>query len=136
VVPRDKLVIDLSCRRTGQGWNVATNRWQTVTDTTIDPELLTTLSQDCAEFLVHAADVEGLCRGIDEDLVRFLGEHCPIPVTYAGGAKSLADLMRVDSQSGGRVDLTFGSSLDLFGGRLVRYDDCVRYNRAKATAAH
>ena len=27
------------------------------------------LSQYCSEFLVHAADVEGLCQGIDEDLV-------------------------------------------------------------------
>jgi hypothetical protein len=24
----------------------------------------------CSELLVHAADVEGLCQGIDEDLVR------------------------------------------------------------------
>jgi phosphoribosylformimino-5-aminoimidazole carboxamide ribonucleotide (ProFAR) isomerase len=26
-------------------------------------------SCDGSEFLVHAADVEGLCQGIDEDLV-------------------------------------------------------------------
>lgn len=30
------------------------------------------LSQYCSEFLIHAADVEGLCQGIDEDLVQSL----------------------------------------------------------------
>ena len=111
---------------------MATNRWQTVTETKIEPDLLHELADYCDEFLVHAADVEGLCQGIDEDLVRFLGEHSPLPVTYAGGARTLADLMRVDSLSAGRVDLTFGSALDLFGGNLVNYADCVAYNRASA----
>jgi phosphoribosylformimino-5-aminoimidazole carboxamide ribotide isomerase len=129
VVTRGQLVIDLSCRRTEAGWNVTTNRWQTVTETSLRPELLEHLSGFCCEFLVHAADVEGLCRGIDEDLVRFLGDHSPIPVTYAGGAKALSDLDLVSELSAGRVDLTFGSSLDLFGGTRVRYEDCVRYNR-------
>ena len=82
----DRLVLDLSCRRTASGWNIATDRWQTVTDTLINEETLTALSEHCAEFLIHAADVEGLQGGIDEDLVSLLGKHCTIPVTYAGGS--------------------------------------------------
>jgi phosphoribosylformimino-5-aminoimidazole carboxamide ribotide isomerase len=131
VVPRENLVIDLSCRRVGDGWHVATNRWQTVTDTAVDEGLLRDLAQHCAEFLVHAADVEGLCQGIDEDLVRLLGDASPLPVTYAGGANDITDLERVERLSGGRVDLTFGSALDVFGGTLVRYADCVAWNRTR-----
>lgn len=57
-----------------------------------------------SEFLIHAADVEGLCQGVDEELVRCefnpetassgrsdqiqgLGKWVRIPTTYAGGAK-------------------------------------------------
>ena len=128
-VGRDRLVIDLSCRRRGDGWNVATDRWQTVTDTQVTPALLEELAEHCAEFLVHAADVEGLCRGIDDDLVRLLGKHTPIPCTYAGGATGIEDLARVQALTGGKVDLTFGSALDIFGGTGVKYADCVRFNR-------
>lgn len=128
-IGRERLVIDLSCRRRDDGWRVATDRWQTVTDSVVNADLLATLSQYCAEFLVHAADVEGLCQGIDEDLVRLLGGASPIPVTYAGGARSLADLEVVNDLSGGRVDLTIGSALDLFGGSGARYSDCVAWNQ-------
>ncbi len=125
----EHLVIDLSCRRRGDAWFVATDRWQTVTETEVNAETLQRLAGYCSEFLVHAADVEGLCQGIDEDLVRLLGEACPLPCTYAGGAKELADLDRVAELSRGRVDLTFGSALDIFGGSGVKYADCVAYNR-------
>jgi phosphoribosylformimino-5-aminoimidazole carboxamide ribotide isomerase len=128
-VGRDHLVIDLSCRRTAQGFFVATDRWQTITDTQIDARTLETLARYCSEYLVHAADVEGKCRGIDENLVRLLGQYSPIPCTYAGGANSIDDLSLVEELSLGRVDLTFGSALDLFGGSLVRYSDCVNWNR-------
>ena len=50
-------------------------------------DTLSMLSEYCSEFLIHAADVEGLCKGIDEDLVKKLGEWVNIPTTYAGGAK-------------------------------------------------
>lgn len=133
-VGRDRLVIDLSCRRRGPGWLVATDRWQTVTETAVDERTLGELAEWCCEFLVHAADVEGLCQGIDEDLVALLGRHAPIPCTYAGGGRELADLERVAERSQGRVDLTFGSALDLFGGSGVRYADCVAWNRR--TASH
>lgn len=132
-VPRERLVLDLSCRKTGDGYHVATDRWQTVTQTRLTAELLERLAAYAAEFLVHAADVEGLCRGVDTEVVRMLGDGCPIPVTYAGGARSLEDLELVERLSGGRVDLTFGSALDLFGGQLVRYEDCVKFNRARAS---
>jgi len=128
VVSRDELVIDLSCRKRDGTYWVATNRWQTVTATPVNGETLRRLSQYCAEFLVHAADVEGLCLGIEQDVVRLLGAESPIPCTYAGGAKHLDDLDLVATLSGGRVDLTFGSALDLFGGTGVRYADCVAYN--------
>jgi phosphoribosylformimino-5-aminoimidazole carboxamide ribotide isomerase len=124
----ERLVLDLSCRRTPAGWNIATNRWQTVTHTVINAQTLMALSQHCAEFLIHAADVEGLQAGIDEDLVGLLGDICPIPVTYAGGARTLDDLALVDYLSRGKVDLTIGSALDIFGGKGVTLDACIDWN--------
>lgn len=129
----DRLVIDLSCRRVDRGFFVATDRWQTITRTAVDRATLDALSPYCSEYLVHAADVEGQCRGIDETLVTLLGAECPLPCTYAGGGRSIADLHHVKALSQGRVDLTFGSALDLFGGKGVRYDDCVAFNRATLT---
>ncbi|MYM63546.1 phosphoribosylformimino-5-aminoimidazole carboxamide ribotide isomerase [Pseudomaricurvus sp. HS19] len=125
---RERLVLDLSCRRTSDGWNIATNRWQTVTATQVNAETLQALSEHCAEFLIHAADVEGLQGGIDEALVSLLGNSCPIPVTYAGGARSLQDLQLVDQLSDGRVDLTIGSALDIFGGSGVTLQECIDWN--------
>ncbi|MCI5601079.1 MAG: phosphoribosylformimino-5-aminoimidazole carboxamide ribotide isomerase [Hallerella sp.] len=128
-VGKNHLVLDLSCRRTHSGWNVATNRWQTITDAVVDENLLQKLAAFCDEFLVHAADVEGLERGMDEELVRFLAEKSPIPVTYAGGAKSIDDLIHCNAISNGKVDLTIGSSLDIFGGTGTRYAECVEFNK-------
>lgn len=131
-VGASRLVIDLSCRQVSEGWCVATNRWQTLTHTQVNAETLAALAPYCCEFLVHAADVEGKCQGIDEDLVRLLGEHSPLPCTYAGGGRAFADLELVESLSQGRVDLTFGSALDLFGGSGVHYADCVTWNHSRA----
>ena len=125
---KEKLVIDLSCRRDDSGWIVAMNRWQTPTTMRVDPEMLDFLADRCDEFLIHAADVEGMCQGIDHDLVAHLGEWGKKPVTYAGGAKSLEDLDTVHRLSCGKVDLTIGSALDIFGGSLIRYADCVEFN--------
>lgn len=130
----DRLVLDLSCRRTAQGWHIATDRWQTVTATPVDAATLRELAGHCAEFLVHAADVEGLQAGIDRELVELLGAECPIPVTYAGGARSLEDLQLVRDLSGGRVDLTIGSALDIFGGSGVTLDACIAWNLAQPAA--
>jgi len=134
-IGRDKLVVDLSCRRVGDGWRVAIDRWQTITATPIDEPTLGGIAAHCAELLVHAADVEGLCEGIDEELVVALSRWSPVPCTYAGGGRELADLARVRDLSAGRVDLTFGSALDIFGGTGVRYRECVAWNRAAARAS-
>src|SRR5690606_27867567 len=108
-----RLVVDLSCRRTGEGWTVAMNRWQTPTDLEVSPRTLDRLAPYCDEFLIHAADVEGLCGGIDDELVAMLGGWGGRPVTYAGGAASMADVEKVAELGGGSVDVTVGSALDL-----------------------
>ena len=97
----------------------------------MNAETLRKFSSYCAEFLIHAVDVEGLCRGIDRELVSLLGQFSPIPTTYAGGANSLADLEAVTKLGGGKVDLTIGSALDIFGGSGVKYEDCVNFNRRR-----
>ncbi|MDG2048858.1 MAG: phosphoribosylformimino-5-aminoimidazole carboxamide ribotide isomerase [Myxococcota bacterium] len=125
----ERLVVDLSCREVDGVYRVATNRWQTVTETAVEAETLNALAEHCSGFLIHAASREGLQGGIDESLVSLLGEATPLPCTYAGGGRSIEDLNRVDALSEGRVDLVFGSALDLFGGQGVRYADCVAWNR-------
>jgi len=127
-----RLVLDLSCRKRGADYFVVTDRWQKFTELTISEETLQRLSKFCAEFLIHAADVEGLCRGIDSELVAKLGLWTPIPATYAGGARSLADLEEVSRAGRGRVDLTIGSALDIFGGSGLKYEDAVAFNRRAA----
>jgi phosphoribosylformimino-5-aminoimidazole carboxamide ribotide isomerase len=127
-IGRDRLVLDLSCRqRDGQYW-VVTDRWQNFTELPVNEATLRTLADSCAEYLVHAVDVEGQQTGIDLALVQTLADHSPIPATYAGGANSLADLEAVQTASDGRVHLTIGSALDIFGGEL-KYTDCVAFNR-------
>jgi len=128
-IGREKLVLDLSCRRRGEKYFVVTDRWQKFTELEVNAETLQKFSGYCAEFLVHAVDVEGLCRGIDGDLVTMLGAATPIPTTYAGGANSLEDLEAVTRLGRGKVDLTIGSALDIFGGNGVKYGDCVKFNR-------
>ena len=86
----------------------------------------------CSEFLVHAADLEGLQSGVDKELVQRLGEWCSIPVTYAGGAKSIEDVELVDKLGKGRVDLTIGSALDIFGGSEIELTECVKWNKRHA----
>lgn len=115
-VGRERLVLDLSCRqRDGDYW-VVTDRWQNFTDVPVNEATLADLADQCAEFLIHGADVEGKRLGIEEPLVRLLGEHSPLPTTYAGGVRDLAELERVKALGNGRVDLTIGSALDIFGG--------------------
>jgi phosphoribosylformimino-5-aminoimidazole carboxamide ribotide isomerase len=127
-IGRGRLVLDLSCRLRGNQYWVVTDRWQKFTDVALGKDVLSRLAEWCDEFLVHAADVEGLCRGIDETLVARLSEWSPVPVTYAGGARSVDDLSRVERLGGGRVDLTIGSALDIFGGG-VSYRQVVELNR-------
>ena len=123
--------IDSALEIKGSIWQITTNRWQTIIDIEITKETLEDLAQYCDEFLVHAADVEGKQQGMDDELIFFLAKNSPIPVTYAGGAKSLEDLIHCKEISNGKVDLTIGSALDLFGGKGVKYDDCVKFNKAQ-----
>jgi len=127
-VGKERLVLDLSCRRRGTEYFVVTDRWQKFTTLTLSEETLSKLSGSCEEFLIHAADVEGLCLGIDAELVEKLAAWTPIPTTYAGGASSLADLELVTRLGSGRIDLTIGSALDIFGGVGVRYEEAVAFN--------
>jgi len=130
---KEKLVIDLSCRRRGdESWFVAMNKWQTITDMEVNEECIKLLEPHCSEFLIHAADNEGLQKGIDEKLVQRLSEWCSIPVTYAGGGRNLDDLETVKKLSGGKVDLTIGSALDCFGGSGVKFEDCVDWNKKQS----
>ena len=121
-VGKDRLVLDLSCRRSADGkYLVVTDRWQKFTDLEISPECLDRLSGCCDEFLIHAADVEGKRSGIEERLVSLLGDwqrKSGFPVTYAGGVHSLSDLERIGFLSEGAMDVTVGSALTLFGGNL------------------
>lgn len=119
-----RLVIDLSCRRVPDGgWVVTSNRWQTLTQMSVQKETIDRLSRHCDEFLVHAADVEGLCGGVDADLVEMLGQLDTIPITYAGGIASMDDIDLITDASHGKLDYTVGSALDLFGGTKIRYND-------------
>jgi len=128
-IGKARLVLDLSCRRRGEDYFVVTDRWQKFTELVISAKTLQSLARHCAEFLIHAVDVEGLCRGIDRQLVENLGRWSPLPTTYAGGASSLTDLEDVTRLGQGSIDLTIGSALDIFGGHGVRYEDCVAFNR-------
>ncbi len=131
-IGKGKLVLDLSCRKRGEKYFVVTDRWQIFTELEVNAETLQKFSTYCAEFLIHAVDVEGLCRGIDRELVTKLGQWTPIPTTYAGGASTLADLETVTQLGEGKIDLTIGSALDIFGGIGVKYADCVKFNQRPA----
>ncbi len=131
-VGADRLVLDLSCRRTERGWSVAMNRWQTLTNLDVTHHTLDLLAERCAEFLIHAADVEGLCAGIDTPLVELLGSWRGRPMTYAGGVATMDDILAVETASGGALDLTVGSALDIFGGTGLEYAELVEWNRHRA----
>ena len=131
----DRLVLDLSCRKRGNGYVVVTDRWQTFTDVTVGKATLSALADCCAEFLVHGVDVEGKRAGVEEPLIEMLGKWSPVPVTYAGGARKLSDLDRVNALGQGRVDLTIGSALDIFGGD-VAYRDVVTWQKNKGESTN
>jgi len=132
LIGREHLVLDLSCRKQEGQYKVATDRWQTLTDVILSEESLNKLARFADEFLIHAVDVEGLGQGIDLELVHRLADWSPIPTTYAGGARSLEDLETVTREGQGRIHLTIGSALDIFGGNGVRYVDVVAFNRKLA----
>ncbi|GLE02209.1 hypothetical protein PINS_up011047 [Pythium insidiosum] len=132
LIGKKHLVLDLSCRKKAEDgkFYVMTDRWQKFTTTSIDEALFATLSEYCDEFLVHAVDVEGKRCGIQQELVELLAKWSPLPVTYAGGAHSLEDLEFVERIGNGKVDLSIGSALDIFGGD-IRYQDVVAWHKAR-----
>ena len=130
-VPPERLVLDLSCRRVQGRYHVAYNRWQSVCPSPLGPDTFRQLAEFCSEFLVHAVDVEGLQRGIDPVLAELLASDCPLPVTYAGGARSMEDVLLLERLGQGRVDVTVGSALDLFGGTGIAYRELVEFDRQR-----
>lgn len=136
LVGKDRIVIDLSCRKQPEDpqgpFYVVTNKWTKYTNYQVNADSLQELSQYCDEFLVHGVDVEGKQCGIDEELVTLLGAHCPLPLTYAGGVRSLEDCELVRRIGAGKVDITIGSALDIFGGGLP-YKDVVDWHRRNQT---
>ena len=117
-VGKEKLVLDLSCKRHEGKYYIVTDRWQKMTDVEVNATTLEELSAYCDEYLVHAADVEGKQAGIDGELAAILGSFEGIPVTYAGGIRTVEDIEGLRRASRDRVDFTVGSALSIFGGSL------------------
>ncbi len=118
-VGKEHLVLDISCKKTDKGYVVVTDRWQKMTDELVTKELMDKLSEYCDEFLVHAVDVEGKAEGIEKELAAMLGEWQGKPITYAGGVHSYEDLDLLKKLGREHVNVTVGSALDLFGGKLA-----------------
>ena len=145
-VGKEHVVLDVSCRYVDEahwdllladvdnkdmqsrepGYYVVTDRWQKLTSERVTPKLLDTLSQYCDEFLVHAVDVEGKQNGIEIPLIQILGEWGKLPISYAGGIHSFADLESIADIGKGRLHVTIGSALDLFGGTMA-YKEVLAY---------
>jgi phosphoribosylformimino-5-aminoimidazole carboxamide ribotide isomerase len=131
IVGRDRLVLDLSCRRKGNDYYIVTDRWQRFTSVRISPETLAEFALSCDEFLIHAADVEGKCAGVEIDLLEKLSAWITLPTTYAGGVRNLADMELIDRIGQGRLDATIGSALDIFGGSGITYREAVAFHAAR-----
>lgn len=125
-VGKERLVLDLSCKERDGKWYVVTNQWTTFSDLEVNEATIRELESYCDEFLIHAVDVEGKREGVQEKLAEKLAEWTRIPATYAGGARSIADLERFRDITGGKLDITIGSALDIFGGALS-YREVVNY---------
>ena len=115
---KEHLVLDLSCRKKDGQYYIVTDRWQKFTSEIVSKDTIEKLQDYADEFLIHAVDVEGKANGVEEELVSMLGEHASIPITYAGGVGSYEDIERIRTLGKGRLNVTIGSALDLFGGSL------------------
>ena len=125
-VGKEHLVLDLSCRYKNGEYIIVTDRWQKDTDFILNHQNLSLLASFSDEFLVHAVDVEGKMGGIEGNLAKNLGEFHEIPVTYAGGIHSFADLNELNLKGNGRLDETIGSALSLFGGPM-KFEEVLAY---------
>ena len=118
-VGKERLELDLSCRRKDGVYYIVTDRWQKFTQVPLDHQVLDALHGFCDEFLIHAADVEGKASGIEAPVAALLGDWGKCPVTYAGGIGCREDLLLLRELGKGRLDVTVGSALDIFGGKLA-----------------
>ncbi|MCP3924091.1 MAG: phosphoribosylformimino-5-aminoimidazole carboxamide ribotide isomerase [Desulfobacterales bacterium] len=122
----EKLVLDLSCRKKSGNYYIVTDRWQNFTDEIVDESILNKLSSYCCEFLIHAVDVEGMCKGVEFELLEKISGWGKIPITYAGGIHSVEDIDLIEEKGKGLIDFTVGSALDIFGGSHLKYDDIAK----------
>ena len=126
-VGKRNLVLDLSCRKCADGaYRVVTDRWKNFTSLEVNGATLEMLGSSCAEFLIHAVDVEGLCAGIDEELLYLLGRYAPIDCVYAGGVSGWSDVEKIERAG---LSYTIGSALDLFGGPVSYAEVVARAGR-------
>ncbi len=142
----EHLVLDLTCRYRLQsetdksknknisGYYVVTDRWQKFSNEIVTPDMLHRLSSSCREFLIHGADSEGMKLGIEKNLCTMLGNYLlddkyneKNPITYAGGISSIEDIELLNRLSGGRLDFTIGSALDIFGGYIQFKEIAYKY---------
>ena len=124
-VGKEHVVLDLSCRRKDGKFYVVTDRWQKFTELALSHKVLNELSKYCDEFLIHAVDVEGKARGMEQELVKFIGNYTGNPITYAGGVHSMEDLYLLKKLGQNRMNVTIGSALDLFGGGM-KWEDVLK----------
>lgn len=118
-VGKDRIVLDLSCRKKEGEYRIVTDRWQTFSEVILQEATLDMLSGYCGEFLIHGVDVEGKMGGIEIELVQLLSHWNKIPITYAGGIHTTAELQKLKELGKGRIHATVGSALTLFGGSLA-----------------
>ena len=109
-IGKEHLVLDVSCKRAGEQYLVVTDRWQKLTE--------------------EAVDVEGKARGMEQELVKFIGNYTGNPITYAGGVHSMEDLYLLKKLGQNRMNVTIGSALDLFGGSM-KWEDVLTVCREK-----
>lgn len=125
-VGKERLVLDLSCRKKDGKYYIVTDRWQNYTDEVLCSDTLDKLSKYCSEYLIHAVDVEGKAQGIEEELVQILADWGKIPMTYAGGVGSFQDLLKLKELGKDKLDVTIGSALDIFGGNMI-YEEVISF---------
>jgi len=120
-IGKENLILDLSCRKKNNEYYIVTNKWQTFTNEIVNEETLDNLAKYCSEFLIHGVDVEGMCAGIEKNLVELLGKWAKIPITYAGGITTEEDISLIKKLGKDKIDFTVGSALDIFGGNSLKY---------------
>jgi phosphoribosylformimino-5-aminoimidazole carboxamide ribotide isomerase len=125
-VGKEHIVIDLSCRKKDDKWFVMTDKWAKWSSFEVNAQSIQFIEQYCDELLIHAVDVEGKKSGMLIDLVEDLTNWTSVPTTYAGGVRSLEDLQLFEQISKGKLHVTIGSALSIFGGSLS-YDEVVAY---------